>query len=1061
MDPADHTKTKQPARTRSKAQLLRPKKSVSFSRRFTSTDTLSSYNNQSDNDGGAPALQSRTDLTLVSQEVQFEADNDDDSNTQGRQAQQRQRQHGRHTCDCLRSITQSSAERGGDMRGRLEVATRTTLGCVLLFSLLIFTQQDELYLGAVWIGNIFFHVCLGSDLGDSLLISKGFAKSVLLTTIVSVPVALGMRWLVDHQSTVAKVALPFLTFALAFAIMSCPWLTYRNLMVLVMYIVVAGPVRNDLAWHVPLGYCASYLIGVAIAIVMNVFPHRNLASTKMHQLLRRYGNDMSQFMIEVEAYTTSAGHSSPVARAAIAGIDFLVERMDITINEMVALLPKIKEESAFMSCCFWQKQRAHAATTAAAAAASSSFERQEAWIGQLKIQTSNFRMLRGVIKQRFLGEGIASHDKYARQVRRIISSHVGEVYGRLLDTMTQTVLLLNQAADPISRGAGSHWCTKSTDRSSNEYDIEVNATLLENTEELRSLLDQSQRQFAQAVQEATLLVLQHRACSKPQLAHLARRMTSFHSLFTSVRNVLKYLDERALHANGHADIATDAEVNPDDGKGTRTAHLRQRCCGAMTRPFAPVIEALRSQWLWHDTLNRRLALKTAVGLLLASLFVSWDYLWEVTDPFGFWPGLTIASVNLANRGSSFHKASDRLFGTVLAAAYAMLIADLFPPNQDVITIASIGIFTFGAIYLRNKDHAYKYTYAATSIGSMSYGSVQNNVDVYGYVPKRIQLIFVGVIMFAIIELLVFPRSSQTILERNIMDFFSNVEEVIEVARKYAVDLSSYIQCCEANDVERPLMDDDNATETGSVAELPSFDSLRSSMKQLSDTAATLMKEVSPALKEPYFGFAQRLRPAPILGIVRESASIQLQLSSFLDSLERLSRVLVPHQDDTDDHQQLQLQQEATCDQIKKRSSERTLACNTAISAYSCWAQVYSRLLEKVSIQMQLCCDNLRIAYPDGHLRPQNCNTLEAIASAASFRDLDSVRLEILSIWGDHFMEMGNKQSTSAATILSPNQLMMLGITVSHLLETCRHIQKAGKGLEEYARTFPPQATQSL
>jgi uncharacterized membrane protein YccC len=82
---------------------------------------------------------------------------------------------------------------------------------------------------------------------------------------------------------------------------------------------------------------------------------------------------------------------------------------------------------------------------------------------------------------------------------------------------------------------------------------------------------------------------------------------------------------------------------------------------------------------------------------------------------------------LSTVGSSFHKATDRLVGTLLAAAYALLVAAFFPGiNDDAAKIPAITLFTFFAvIYLKQDDHAYQYSYAATSIGSMLYGSVKN------------------------------------------------------------------------------------------------------------------------------------------------------------------------------------------------------------------------------------------------------------------------------------------------------------------------------------------------
>ena len=95
--------------------------------------------------------------------------------------------------------------------------------------------------------------------------------------------------------------------------------------------------------------------------------------------------------------------------------------------------------------------------------------------------------------------------------------------------------------------------------------------------------------------------------------------------------------------------------------------------------------------------------------------------------------MTVASVNLGTTGSSFHKAYDRLSGTMIAAAYALIVTDLFPGNTDSVKVPAIAFFTFTVIYLWSDEHVYMYTYAATSIGSMIYGCVKNDFDIMTYI----------------------------------------------------------------------------------------------------------------------------------------------------------------------------------------------------------------------------------------------------------------------------------------------------------------------------------------
>ena len=173
-------------------------------------------------------------------------------------------------------------------------------------------------------------------------------------------------------------------------------------------------------------------------------------------------------------------------------------------------------------------------------------------------------------------------------------------------------------------------------------------------------------------------------------AHLTRRMSAFDALFALGESLYNYLDD-------HGWEAQEIKGNLDQSGNYASFCDHLNCL----RDF------LSAQWLWYKSDSLRLALKTSVGMALASLFVSITYLWRLSQPFGHWPGLTIASVNLSSTASSFHKASDRLFGTLLAASYCLLVSDLFPGNKDYIKIPAIAVFTYIVLYLKNAEHAYK------------------------------------------------------------------------------------------------------------------------------------------------------------------------------------------------------------------------------------------------------------------------------------------------------------------------------------------------------------------
>jgi hypothetical protein len=122
----------------------------------------------------------------------------------------------------------------------------------------------------------------------------------------------------------------------------------------------------------------------------------------------------------------------------------------------------------------------------------------------------------------------------------------------------------------------------------------------------------------------------------------------------------------------------------------------------------------------------------------------------------------------------------------------MLCSDLFPGNKDYIKIPDITIFTFLVMYLQNVDHAYKYTYSATSIGSILYGSTKIDKDVVSYIPKCIELTLLGSALFSIVELLIFPRSSRKMVEGLSFQYFLTMRNFLKQAAKSSKRMEEYI-----------------------------------------------------------------------------------------------------------------------------------------------------------------------------------------------------------------------------------------------------------------------------
>jgi uncharacterized membrane protein YgaE (UPF0421/DUF939 family) len=925
---------------------------------------------------------------------------------------------------CCRSLGRFSAkveQDGGDFYSRTTQALRAACGSLVFFSSLVFT--DPRHLGAIWIGNIFMLNSLKTNVGSSLKAVQGFGKSILLTTLLSWPIA---YWLSNTPSQMAnQILLPPLTFFLSLLIMLCPWLTAPNLMILVMYVVVAAPVRFDTEWWEPVGYMASYWIGLAIALAMNLLPPQqpNTATRQTHIQMERLGKDFFLLFMQTRYYTYSTGQSPQAARAAGAAIEVLVNRISTTIQDLKQLLPAATTELG------WVHKTAEAKLLAD-------------WIQYLETASSDLKMLRTAVNQRYLGETNESAPISATQIRRVIANEVGPDYHVFIDDLIHAVVACNHHADP-------YYTTKST----------IKKNVLDATDLIKTR-SQCQQAFVRAVRKVTQEVLDGKGkpgSATPVFAHMARRMTSFSSLFSIAEGLVEFAETHIKPNNDK----TEKEESDDKDEYCSPFGTKKNCCSAVLTFFGACCRFMKKdvkavgnylvdtwwkpKWLWRDPETRRLALKTALGMFFASLWMSVPQLWEISQPFGFWPGLTVASVNLSTMGSSFHKATDRLVGTLFAAAYALLVADFFPGNDDAAKIPAITLFTFAVIYLNQDDHAYQYSYAATSIGSMLYGSVKNGYNVKGYIPQRLQLIFIGVITFAVIELFVFPKSSRLAVETKSLEVFGLVRSFL----KKASDFANIMQCPgkqgdseekkasdfakidqgsdQESDSEQKHLDSESTAEEKRLdACKTTIEELTTLQKSMKAASSTLKKELQSALMEPYFGFSQKLHAQSLNGMVSEICEVEVQSLLLVNALKKISTY---------------------------KHNERADSAGTTPDL----PHAYATFLDKASQQMDECCKNLTDTYLDGRLRPQDGNTLKATTAAASFRDFYDVRLDIVRSWSEFYQQINYQQlfqDDSGTHCPEPNETIVIGTTTSFILELCRHLMHAGEKMERYTETFP-------
>jgi hypothetical protein len=210
-----------------------------------------------------------------------------------------------------------------------------------------------------------------------------------------------------------------------------------------------------------------------------------------------------------------------------------------------------------------------------------------------------------------MGETVETAEEATKYLRQKIYRSMEEHgYRDLIDSMIETFELCNKLADPMYISEAPRTTTAKSDEAGDVEDL-VDAAVMK----LERSLISTKNGFAIAISTATKDV--QKSASMPVFAHVARRLTSFHSLCMLGQNLIQYYENN---------IASQQEGTHDEN--CKNVECRGKV--VMSRCFASVVHAFKTPWLWHDAERRRLALKTSVGMFFASLFISVGVLWEIS-----------------------------------------------------------------------------------------------------------------------------------------------------------------------------------------------------------------------------------------------------------------------------------------------------------------------------------------------------------------------------------------------------------------------------------------------
>eukprot|EP00526_Cylindrotheca_closterium_P001934 CAMPEP_0113601440 /NCGR_PEP_ID=MMETSP0017_2-20120614/230_1 /TAXON_ID=2856 /ORGANISM="Cylindrotheca closterium" /LENGTH=1049 /DNA_ID=CAMNT_0000509733 /DNA_START=94 /DNA_END=3243 /DNA_ORIENTATION=- /assembly_acc=CAM_ASM_000147 len=865
----------------------------------------------------------------------------------------------------MRSTCCLAQEHGGDYATRTITALRVALGSGVTFASLVIPEATA-ELGVVWVGHIWYHVNIATSLGASVPKVFAFGKSIVLVSLVSWPVAYGLTFL--EKEWIASIVFPIAIFFLSLIIMTSPQITSNSLMLVVMYIIVALPF-GVWVWWKPVAWIGTYFVCLAIAVLVNIFPFPNLALNKTCHQLERFEKDITMLLLSTKIYSNNNGTNVKRARQAISTIEFMSTRIAATIASLKAELPATKVELRLLRWC----------------GGAQAGRDLEAWIQQAERLLDPLQQLRSAVMQKVLGEGSNSSSPELAEAKVVLNGVIGSSRDRLIDAMVASIAVSHAWAHPSER-----------------------RNILPNVKtELRQALLDCEHSFHLAICNAAHHKMEGASQREqtPLFAHLTRRMASFHAIFAVAESLLRYLEN-------HDRLEDDKQGQNMEGRPKR------KCCNPVRQKLSSYKTFCLQRWKWHSKDDRRMALKTALGMVFASFFVSMPYLKDMAAPYGTWPGITIAAVNQSTTGSSFHKAVDRLMATMIAGAFSLIVAD-FLDNDDVFKTVALTIFTFVTIYLRNAEHAYMYTYACISVGIMLFGSAKTDYDIEGYVPQRIELIFIGIIIFVFTELLLFPRSSRKIVETTSLDFCMSMKAFFKQAIVCSEKLEVYVNELKADSKHGTNKAVVILNESKDPFQLNVLYGIQSKLKAQSDT---LCKEIDSAIAEPSLGMGQPLHAESFRRLVTQQRNSERQAALLCNTISKLVQYN---------------QQEG----------------HPMRGGFSTWPHVHRVALQEASGAMDSICCWLESVFPDGRIRAQERNSVKAVNAASTFRSLEDIREKIVLDWSGSFEDVLQHNGFQES---DPEALMLMkhGIITTIILEICRYMQDAGKSIEEIAYHFP-------
>lgn len=864
-----------------------------------------------------------------------------------------------------------------DFISRLAEAARAFFVALLTMAILIL--PGEAIFPSPWLGSVLGMRTLKLTLGDTILTTKGVFIPMIPIAGIGYVVALLLNLLSTRWYSILQ---PFIVTLGTLIIMLCPWpcLKSKNLMLVIFFLMISSPLsirsirRADQSMseqdeELPKWFLASFLATITIGLCVSVGVHlfllltpRSTSATRLSmRVMKQLSYTTYKLLHSLSLYTNSLGKDECSVMRARGLIEFYISSRKYQIQTLDGHLASIQAESGITGAlrCLNNDSQIFLGV-----------DKVEDFVQCAKRQQQHADIIHLASTNLLLGEEYTHINESVRDLKSMISDNLGDAVEHLALEFQQT---------------------------ENAYFFSSNNS----TEALQASLAEY------------LLAMK-------KTFHDADKLTSVDELEidSSARSLIgPKIRFRVIQASVFGLVYELIDLVHEQDEGTQPPESSKPT-------FVAVKTTLTMAWLHKNPLKLRFALKTALGMLLGSLWVSIPYLREeIAYPNSMWVGITIAIVSLENTGSTVIKCLDRLWGTLIAGAYALLLAKLFPIDIVSVSIAMYSVFAFIAILLKNPARAYANECAVTSLASILFGSFYNELEVHEYVTQRILLIFIGVATFLFVELAIFTRSSRSVVEACAVKWFDDLQAFLLDAADVCRSVPTF-QCndCEVPDAfkDEPLFmlrqgHKDMASHTISLADKLSL---------IKDTIAIANDELQPAIDEPSLGLHTKLHGIGYEKLLYEQERCISQLEVLITCINSLIGYYSI------------LKENATIRDLQR-------------------PHLIAEIISRVSQQLQSCIYGMKVAFPRGLCQPGPCTVPNIIASLSCFRNFEAVRVSILtkSVANSH-ADYYKVLISSVEAFHSIGFRTTVALAASSVLTIAQCLQFCGLHLEEIARSFP-------